>query len=108
MNCKYILTVVAVLSAVAGVCGEYCDVRTRTYVDPVRIVSAGGISTDDAQHLCAKHFGQVPEGRFLNGSGPVLGGGAWVILDFGREIHGTLQIGSARGAYAIWGAQSYL
>ena len=82
------------MSAVAGVCGEYCDVRTRTYVDPVRIVSAGVISADDAQHLCAKHFGQVPEGRFLNGSGPVLGGGAWVILDFGREIHGSLQIGS--------------
>ncbi len=90
------IAIAAVAAAVAcfGFSAEVADIRTRTYVDPVRIVSAGSISAEAAAHLCEKRFGQVPEGRFIDGSGPLLGAGAWVILDFGREIHGSLQIGS--------------
>ena len=91
---KIAIAAVAVAVACFGFSAEVADIRTRTYVDPVRIVSAGSISADAAAHLCEKRFGQVPEGRFIDGSGPLLGAGAWVILDFGREIHGSLQIGS--------------
>ena len=73
------------------------DERTRQYINPVRIVAtSGGLKGADA--LLSPKFGQVPEGRFLGGSGVVLGKGQWLILDFGRELHGSLQIGSgARG-----------
>ena len=69
------------------------DRRTREIVDPVRIVatSDGLIGTEV---LLSQKFGQVPEGRFVSGSGVVLGKGDWVILDFGRELHGGVQIGS--------------
>ncbi len=44
--------------------------------------------------MCGPKFGQVPEGRFLGGSGVVLPKGGWMVLDFGRELHGSVQIGS--------------
>lgn len=73
------------------------DPRTRELVDPVRIVvTSSGLEGADV--LLASKFGQVPEGRFLAGSGVVLAKDEWLVLDFGRELHGSLQIGSgARG-----------
>ena len=69
--------------------GERPDPRTRTFVEPVR--AWGSV---DASSLTAPKFGQVAEGEFLVGSGPVLKRGEWVVLDFGRELHGGVQIGS--------------
>ena len=71
--------------------GEMADPRTRMYVEPVRVVDS---SVTQANVLCGAKYGQVPEGRFLDGGGLVLGTNDWVILDFGRELHGSLQIGS--------------
>ena len=71
------------------------DCRTRTFVSPTRIVAASSdVLAGSAAQLCGERYGQVPEGRFLGGSGPVLGKGDWLILDFGRELQGSLQIGS--------------
>ncbi len=71
------------------------DPRVRTVVDPVRVVAAReGILAASAETLLAHRFGQVPEGRFLEGSGVVLKTNDWIVLDFGREMHGSLQIGS--------------
>ena len=69
------------------------DVRTRTIVPPQRIVAMSD-GLKDAAALCGPRYGQVSEGAFLAGSGPVLGKGGWILLDFGREIHGSVQIGS--------------
>lgn len=79
---------------------ERADSRIRTIVQPLRIVAVsdkGALSGPSGQ-LCGARFGQVPEGRFLGGSGPVLQKGQWIVLDFGREIHGSLQIGSGAGS----------
>ena len=87
--------VLAVLLAAFGVgfAASRPDSRTREFVEPVRIVAKSeGIL--DAGTLLSPKFGQVPEGRFLAGSGPVLAKGDWLILDFGSELHGSLQIGS--------------
>ena len=69
------------------------DPRTRELVDPVRIVATSH-GLEGADILSAPKFGQVPEGRFLVGSGVVLSNDEWLVLDFGRELHGSLQIGS--------------
>ena len=69
------------------------DPRTREFVDPVRIVATSH-GLEGADILSAPKFGQVPEGRFLVGSGVVLSNDEWLVLDFGRELHGSLQIGS--------------
>ena len=87
--------VLAILLAPFGVgfAASRPDPRTREFVEPVRIVAKSeGIL--DAGTLLSPKFGQVPEGRFLAGSGPVLAKGDWLILDFGSELHGSLQIGS--------------
>ena len=69
------------------------DPRTRELVDPVRIVATSpGLKGADV--LLTPKYGQVPEGRFLAGSGVVLAKDEWLVLDFGRELHGSLQIGS--------------
>ena len=68
---------------------------SRAFVDPVRIVAAGGSRRlASAETLLLPKFGQVPEGRFLGGSGAVLAKGEWLVIDFGQELHGSLQIGS--------------
>ena len=94
----------AVLSAALVGCGsaraaenEVADTRTRTWVWPTRVVWS--TNATDAARLVGKRYGQIPEGRFLDGSGCVLkrksaGGTSAVLLDFGREIHGGVQIGS--------------
>ena len=90
-----IVIVLAVLLAAFGVgfAASRPDSRTREFVEPVRIV-AESERLENAGALLSPKFGQVPEGRFLTGSGPVLAKGDWLILDFGRELHGSLQIGS--------------
>ncbi|MBP5286003.1 MAG: hypothetical protein ILO34_07870, partial [Kiritimatiellae bacterium] len=74
-----------------------------TPVEPVRIVAASE-TLSNASFLVEKKFAQVPEGPFIAGGGPVLAKGDWLILDFGRELHGSLQIGAGgrggRGAKA--------
>ena len=83
------LACAAAVLATALSAGERPDPRTRALVDPVR--AWGSV---DAAALTAPKFGQVAEGAFLVGSGPVLKRGEWVVLDFGRELHGGVQIGA--------------
>ena len=85
------------------------DTRTRTFVAPTRIVwtsTTGAFgnqsSVANAEALLKPRYGQVPEEQWGRPCGCVLenkGEPASVILDFGRELHGGLQIGnqSARG-----------
>ena len=97
----------ALLSASAGVSAaglaacETKDSRVRTFVAPVRIVAASqGLGGTEA--LCGPRFGQVSEGAFCVGSGPVLKEGEWIVVDFGRELHGSLQIGcGAKGGRGV-------
>ncbi len=95
MYITVVLIVLAILLAPFGVglAADRPDPRSREFVEPVRIV-AKSESPADADTLLWPGFGQVPEGRFLEGCGPVLTKGDWLILDFGRELHGSLQIGS--------------
>ncbi len=87
------LLLLVALRCAAASAGETPDSRTRMLIDPVRVVaSSDGLK--NAGILCAPKYGQVPEGRFYQGSGIVLPPGGWTILDFGRELHGSLQIGS--------------
>ena len=79
--------------SIAVFAAENRDSRMRTLVDPVRVVASSD-KVKNAKVLCGHKFGQVPEGKFLAGSGVVLSAGDWIILDFGRELHGSLQIGS--------------
>ena len=80
------------LPALADRTAVDADSRTREIVRPVRIVSQSGATGSD--DLLGHRFGQVFEGKFLAGSDPLLAKGDWLILDFGRELHGSLQLGS--------------
>ena len=85
---------------------DQVDPRVRAYVAPTRVVwtssNAGAYGTRSAVKnaaglLAAKH-GQVPEKAWLRPSGCTLvnnGDPAGVLLDFGRELHGGLQIGNS-------------
>ena len=90
------IIVIAVAAPLLAVAAEEPDSRGRAIVAPERIVaSSDGVG--GAEFLCSPRFGQVAEGPFLNGGGPVLAKGGWIILDFGRELHGSVQIGSRSG-----------
>ncbi len=98
-----IAVLVGAFAGSAAANGEVVDTRVRTLVSPMRVVAASeGLRGTDA--LCGPRFGQVSEGAFGSGSGPVLDAGQWIVLDFGRELHGSLQIGcgakSGKGARA--------
>ncbi len=96
------IIVIAVAVPLLAVAAEEPDSRVRAIVTPERIVaSSDGVG--GAEFLCSTRFGQVAEGPFLNGGGPVLAKGEWIILDFGRELHGSIQIGS--GAKSGHGAR---
>ena len=82
-----------VVSAFSAVPTDQPDSRTRTLVSPRRIVAASQ-GLKGVEVLCGSRFGQIPEGAFLGGTGPVLASNQWVLLDFGRELHGSVQIGS--------------
>lgn len=80
------------------------DPRVRTYIEPVRILWSDNAETPEV--LLQPRFGQVPEGPFYSGSGCLLEKNGTVkisavLLDFGRELHGGVQIGcggrSSRG-----------
>jgi alpha-L-rhamnosidase len=73
----------------------------RTFVSPTRIVwvsdNSGQSSVTDAEILLKERYGQIPEGEFLDGSGCRMenkGAPASVLVDFGKELHGGLQLAS--------------
>lgn len=96
----------ACIAAAAATVPDQVDPRVRAYVAPTRVVwtssNAGAYGTrstvkNAAGLLAAKH-GQVPEKAWLRPSGCTLvnnGDPAGVLLDFGRELHGGLQIGNS-------------
>ena len=106
MNKRIAFFAAAALTAFAAFAdeqAEFNDSRTRSIVPPKRVVAASqGLKGMEA--LCGPRFGQVSEGQFGSGSGPTLKPGEWIVVDFGRELHGSLEIGcgarSARGAKA--------
>ena len=86
----------------------HSDARERTFVDPVRIVGQTGRdqpAVRGAETLLERKFGQTPErgwgvegrsyGCVLTNDGSRAGS---VLLDFGRELHGSLRITCGRGA----------
>lgn len=89
------------LSALRGQAADQVDPRVRTYVMPKRIVwvseNSQQSSVGNPNILLKAKYGQIPEGAFLEGSGCRLenkGASASVLVDFGRELHGGLQLGS--------------
>ena len=119
---KSVVIMASVVTSVLGVGAEgvsdfpfadasdVVDTRVRTYVLPKRVVWTSPIAdkrfgermrvTNESALLCMRH-GQVPEdGWGVKSSGCVLvneGERPGVLLDFGREIHGGLQIGVGSG-----------
>ena len=80
---------------------EKPDPRTRTFVMPTRVVwtstNTAASSVAGSDILISQRHGQVPEGVFLAGSGCRLenkGAPASVLVDFGRELHGGVQLAS--------------
>ena len=90
------------------------DSRVRTFVYPKRIVWQTDVGKFDdgwpkravaekMEKLLERKFGQVCEGVFASKSGTRLvnqGEPAGVLLDFGREIHGGVQLGMSPGGTA--------
>ncbi len=92
------LLVGAVLLSRAAAPVETVDPRVRTLITPTRIVwtspSSATSRVAHAENLLGAKHGQVPEKAWLRGTGCRLeNAGAGVLLDFGRELHGGLQIG---------------
>jgi hypothetical protein len=80
---------------------ETPDPRVRSFVMPTRVVwtstNSAASSVSGAEILISARHGQVPEGPFLAGSGCRLenkGEPASVLVDFGRELHGGVQLAS--------------
>ena len=107
------LAVVAAFACGAAELGaqeEKPDPRVRTYVYPTRIVAASAaVKHDDGwparcdavkmDLLLARKHGQVSEGYFGTSTGTRLvnrGDSAYVILDFGRELQGGVQLGISK------------
>ena len=102
---------IALIAAACAVAGEHVDPRVRTFIDPCRIVWTTATETaegaackvEGGNMLLASKHGQTPEngwgrrggeyGCFLVNGGKVPG----VLLDFGRELHGGLQVICGRG-----------
>jgi hypothetical protein len=91
----------ALLAGAAAAWAEQADSRVRAYVMPTRVVwaseSSASSTVANAAVLLKDKFGQVPEGAFLAGSGCRMenkGAPASVLVDFGRELHGGLQLAS--------------
>ena len=106
---KFGITLVAAVAVVNVLAADVADPRTRTYVDPARVVwqtakdKAFGerFAVKDADALLERRHGQVPEGgwgrraygcRLVN-NGETPG----ILLDFGRELHGGVQLGIGSG-----------
>lgn len=82
----------------AGAQKDMPDSRTRTFVYPKRIVWKSDV--DKAELLLDRKHGQVCEGSFGTAIGTRLvgnGGTSGFLLDFGRELHGGVQLGISPG-----------
>ena len=86
---------------------DAADPRVRTYVHPKRIVwqtpvsafefDRGHWKVEDAESLLEPKHGQIPERGFWTGAKCRLvnrGVAPGILIDFGRELHGAVQIGS--------------
>ncbi len=109
----------SLLGLAAAVCALCCngaqsdepDARMRTFVYPKRIVWRSSAKppqdgwprrndTEKLELLLEHKFGQISEGPFAKACGTKLinrGEPAGFILDFGREIHGGIQLGMSPG-----------
>ena len=110
MKSNSILRVLVALAASSSALGLYAlepgrpDPRTRTFLPPARVVWTSGDAVygnrsvvKNAESLLLPRHGQIPEERWRGVCGCAMennGEPASVILDFGRELHGGLQIGS--------------
>ena len=110
MKSNSILRVLVALAASSSAFGLHAlepgraDPRTRTFLPPVRVVWTSGDAVygnrsvvKNAESLLLPRHGQIPEERWRGVCGCAMennGEPASVILDFGRELHGGLQIGS--------------
>ena len=100
--------------ACAAVQEDVPDKRVRTFVYPKRIVWQTDIkkfsdgwpmraSAEKIEKLLERKFGQISEGPFASACGTKLvnrGEPAGFILDFGRELHGGVQLGMSPGGTA--------
>lgn len=80
---------------------ERTDPRVRTLVMPVRVMWVSPDTelskVENPDILLKEKYGQVPEGIFLAGTGCRLenhGTPASLMVDFGRELHGGIQLAS--------------
>ena len=92
---------------------DVTDPRVRTYVDPVRVVWQSPVTSGfgerfevkGADQLLGKRRGQVPEGGWGKpASGCRLvnrGETPGILLDFGRELQGGVQLGVAAGTHGM-------
>ena len=100
--------------ACAAVQEDVPDTRVRTFVYPKRIVWQTDVrkfsdgwpmraSAEKIEKLLERKFGQISEGPFASACGTKLvnrGEPAGFILDFGRELHGGVQLGMSPGGTA--------
>lgn len=87
--------------AASAMAADEADPRVRAFVRPTRVVwyseTNGQSAVTQAEVLLGEKYGQVPEGAFLAGSGCRMenkGAPASVLVDFGRELHGGVQLAS--------------
>lgn len=86
------ILIVSVLWCGIAMGGETVDSRVRTWINPVRVVAEAGAAK--TERLLEPKRGQVSEGFFASSTGTELvGTNAWFILDFGKELHGGVQLG---------------
>ena len=90
---KYALALVVLLPAFVPA-DVVVDPRVRTFVNPTRIVDAEKVACPET--LLRERFGQVSEGLFSVGSAAVIQPGGRLVLDYGCELHGGLQLGCGR------------
>ena len=106
---KKMLWMLAAVTLSAGAQLDKPDVRTRTFVYPKRIVWHSSMKEAGDHHrrcaaekmelllapkhgqVCETYFGQSVGTRLINDGDP-----AGVLLDFGRELHGGIQLGMSR------------
>ena len=98
-----LIVLAAYAAAILAQAAETVDPRVRAYVDPVRVVwktegAAGYVGRCKVRNeaaLLAPKFGQVRERDACQLESA--GNAAAIVLDFGRELHGGLQIEVNRG-----------
>ena len=109
-----LFAVAACTFLVAGAQDDLRDARVRTFVYPKKVVwqsvapkfddgwPVRGV-VENVEKLLERKFGQTCEGPFGKACGTKLvnrGESAGFILDFGREIHGGVQLGMSPGGTA--------